>query len=218
MLIRLLLLSVVLILTFPTPFSLGMDPVERLFENARQNELLRHYFRNMLLETPTRPFDWRWPRRSSVALEDRIDGFIDRFSRKVVGGIWNISNTLDQLKEERRAFLMARSRESRVEALENLLRLFDVLSDQAGKLHRELSFPLVRLDSKPDFEPKISSEWLKSGFEKEVGSVEKEFRQAVKKVEAYFFTPLHTVQLGDLGSGNMLFHLHRIKKLAEDHQ
>ena len=89
------------------------------------------------------------------------------------------------------------------------------IHDDAGVLHRMISYVFAGLKNKGDVEIDTGLEAKKIGFKKERLYLQKEIVKAEQRIRNYFFEPNHIIHLEELKGENMLIQLYRIRQITQ---
>jgi hypothetical protein len=193
------------------------DLEEDALQMLRQNPTLRGYFSRQALDSHSSVdrFGQRQFRGSPDELERHTDRLIEHFHRRLVSNLEDLDSRFQDAQQARSDWLSAPQGAAERRLLWSRSRsALDEVAGRARDLRRLLSFPLVSLDSRDDFDPDIPPESAASGFEAEFAFLEEELARAVEEIEGYFLVPTHTVTVHDLQSPNMMIHLHRVREMA----
>jgi hypothetical protein len=197
--------------------SVHLLPLDEV-NTTRQNPILREYFRERVTANTIVLPSWnRRPRPafSTPLVERRIDYLIAEFLKKLKENRILLRTHLEDYLTERQLLANAENYSQWNAGLTSLESSLKKIEDLSKRLRKDLSFPLVALKSKSDFEAKLTEVSLGSVFEVETSFLKREITLADSKISEYFFTPKNTISVQALSSDTMMSHLHKVQKMAQ---
>lgn len=197
------------------PAAWAQDPEEESedFESpARQNPILREYFRKQYLNiTPEREERFTPP----IFLERYVDRQIDHFLKGVEERLADIRSLLGEVEQVREEFVAAEGAVDNRAAQQRFRNSIRQLESQADDLRKHLAFMFPGLDDRTSFRPSLERNSLKSGFQKEIVYIREQLDRAEDEIRDYLFHSTNTVRLEALKEEGMLILLYRAKEMAK---
>jgi hypothetical protein len=194
-----------------TPPTIGIAEEEETLPPARQNALLRQFFRRQYLRLRS---DSTELNRSF--LEAYVDRQIDHFLQYIERRLEQLRQSVRKSEEMRKQW----SRENPDPAARGRQKmLFErslkELEDEAGALHGMLAMVLSSLDTKQSLRRQIDPLSRASFFEKEMLYIETQVTAADRRIRDYLFRATSTVAVESLSCDNMMVLLHKAKEMAK---
>lgn len=186
--------------------------------SARQNPILREFFRKRYLGLMHDPFGRGGPRvPNPYFVERHVDSQIDRFLEDVDHRLVRIESQIRTIDDLRRILYGERSNSSHDagEARKNWREQLKAFREDADDLRKLLKSIFVDLKDSDRFEPRLSSAaHPEERFLPEIRFLKKEVESASREIRDYLFLTTHTVTVENLQGENMLIHLFHIREMA----
>lgn len=211
--------ALLLTLGLPLAAQEKSDEEDEFRHPARQNPILREYFREQYLDMKQfGPYgsSRRQPRElpSDTFMDRFIDKRIDHFIQDLEKRMEAIQEEIESVRQSGLALKQASARNAQLRRA--LKKQLGSLSDDLGSLHKTLAILLVKLKSKADFEQEVDAGPENAGFCKEIEYISGQYSQAAKQIADYFLKPSFTVSMHQLQGENLLIQLHRANKMARE--
>lgn len=189
---------------------------------ARQNLLLRDYFRQLALGVVPGTVEFHAPNYSpgkdpylASRLESRVDwligDFLVRLNRKM-GALKTHFDDMVKMQEQLAAPSAAFESQGQRTRWKRSLRSVE---DEADDLRNMLSFILVELHAKTDFKPQVRSRKDHVGFREELEFMSKQIAKAEQGIQDLFLAPTYEVDIRDITGENVMINLYRVRKMSE---
>jgi len=180
------------------------EEVEEPVPPARQNFLLRAYFRKQYLQMRTDRFDL-----NESFMERYIDRQIDHFVEVLEELVERLKGRLELAEAEHTNW--SGSRDTRNGHV-RFSRALKELGDTAGDIRGKLSHVFFQLDSKERLPIEIAAQ---SSYQNEMSYLRTQVEEAVSRIRAYMFDSTYTVPVQNLKKENMLIRLYWAEKTAD---
>ena len=182
--------------------------------SARQNPILREYFRRQARELGI-PSRGRFSRNSRF-IEGMIDRRIDHFMEKLQEKIRLLKSNIAEV-QRLNSLLVSTKSPTEIETLHQPWHTaLDGLEDEAKDLRNMLSYLFPQLRNRNKFKPQIDSDARKNGLTQEIRFLKSQVETAEKRITEYFLQAGTTIKLTDLKSENMLICLNRVRLMARE--
>jgi len=170
---------------------------------ARQNDILRAYFRNQYVSLRTERYDL-----NESFMERYIDRQIDAFLEDVDSRLKGLNSSLDQAEKVYRKLAECADPDVERELAEDL----EEVDDAAGGLRGRLANIFLQLDGKEKLPIEINAS---DGFGEEMTFLKNQIHEAEKRIRDYLFQTTNTIPYQNLKGENMIIRLHWAEKTAE---
>lgn len=190
--------------------TIGKRQINRETAKARQNPILRDYFRTRIVEMRGVS---AWPK------ERFIDHFVDLH---IDNYVLDLLEKLDLLKANSGRLDQAGGELQRTNSSDGLasprmryVRALEEIETAAEEARKMLGRVFTKLASREAFEPQITADGRQSAYENERQYLSDQIQKAERKITQYLFGSTNVVQLQDLQGETMLIHLYRIEEMAK---
>ena len=190
---------------------LGQVPEEQF--PARQNPILREYFRKQFYEA--RVLHNRRIPSTPTFLEHFVDRQIDYYLRKLREKLDSMSLHFGQLEGAAQGLHIGSTEQSRSQARKLWRKSLEQIHDDSGALRSMIGYVFTELKSKDSFKAQIRPDAIDSGFAEDRLYLGEQISEAEHRIRGYFFKSEHTIQLEELKGENMLIHLHRVREMSK---
>jgi len=180
---------------------------------ARQNLILRQYFRTRFSEAYISQS--HVTSSPSVFIENFIDRQIDNYITELDKRLNGIKFQSASLEVAAKELIFGEEGPNYLQFREMWKESMERIHDDAGVLHRMISYVFAGLKNKGDVEIDTGLEAKKIGFKKERLYLQKEIVKAEQRIRNYFFEPNHIIHLEELKGENMLIQLYRIRQITQ---
>lgn len=193
------------------PPTIEVDEEKEKLPAARQNALLRQFFKRQYLRLRRKSHDL-----NTFFLDAYVDRQIDRFLQDIQRKLEELHRSLRHSAEMREQW----SRESPGPAARGRQRsLFEralkELEDRTGDLHGMLALVLPSLKSKQALPRSMDPCSPANFYEEEMRFIEAQVTEADLRIRDYLFDATNTVRVENLRCDNMMIRLHRAKEMAK---
>lgn len=183
---------------------------------ARNNLILRRFFQMQILGIDR--YDLLFSRgfrdlrrrdddlRLSPFMERLVDTRIDRYVEDVKKKLGEIEEQIAVLRDR----ACARDRIDAKEAK----RRFKTLAGKLSGLRKSLATVFSDLETRDDYDPKISDRSKEPLFRDEIDFIEDQYQRASRRILDYLIEPTFTIDVASLKGDSMLTYLRRAEKMA----
>ena len=198
-------------ITLASALILGQGPEEPF--PARQNPVLRQYFRKQFYETRVLPAH-RLP-STSIFFKHIVDRQIDDYLRKLREKLDSMSLHFAHLEGAVQELRPGSTEQNRSQVRELWRKSLEQIHDDAGALRSMIGYVFTELKNKDSFKAHIRPDAIDSGFEEERLYLGEQISKAEHRIRGYFFKSENTIQVEELKGENMLIHLHRVREMSK---
>ncbi len=190
------------------------------FELARENPLLRDHFLQQQLRWMSMP-DAAYAREyypgNAAFLEERVDWMIDDFLTELSSKLGRLKTHFKEVQRARTQLLALASDEpeKKRKARLNWKKSLKKVADRAEDLRDMLSYILLDLHRKSNFQARVEADPSNVGFRREIEFIEDQILKTEKRIREYFFLSTHRIHVHDLQGENMLIYLYRVRKMSK---
>jgi hypothetical protein len=174
---------------------------------ARQNTILRGYFRSQYMNLRSERYDL-----NETFMEKYVDRQIDVFLADIDSRLEELRDWLDRAEEAHATMLHSEDENQKQQARKRLERALKEVDKSAGGLKSKLLNVFLRLDSKEDLPIEIG--W-KADFREEMVFLREQVETAEMRIRDYLFRATNTVPYLDLKGENMMIRLYWAEKTAD---
>ncbi len=174
---------------------------------ARQNAILRAYFREQYLNLRTERYDL-----NETFMERYVDRQIDSFLEDIDSRLKALRYSLEEVERAYNELSRATNSGTKREDLTRLATLLKEIDNNAGGLRGKLLNVFIQLDGKENLPIKITSA---DDYRKEMKFLREQVDEAEKRIREYLFQNRSTVPYQDLKRENMIIRLYWAEKTAE---
>ncbi|MEE8161351.1 MAG: hypothetical protein V3T61_06915 [Acidobacteriota bacterium] len=190
---------------------LGQGPEEPF--PARQNPILRQYFRKQFYET--RVLHNRRIPSTPTFVEHFVDRQIDYYLRKLREKLDSMSFHFAHLEGAVQGLRPGLTEQNRSQARELWRKSLEQIHDDSGALRSMISYVFTELKNKDSGKAHIRPDAIDSGFQEERVYLGEQISEAEHRIRGYFFKSKNTIQVEELKGENMLIHLHRVREVSK---
>jgi hypothetical protein len=188
------------------------NPEEEVVHHGRQIEILRDYFRK------------QYPRTEGIFqpndrfVESFVDRQIDHFLKEVEGRIKQLRSDLETAQKLRGRLIEnmedSDHQDLLIQTKTDFKAVVKSLQNTADDLGDQLGVVFLFMDSKEEFDHKVTSASVDGFFEGELDYLKLQVEAAERLIQDFFFRRTNTVEYEDLMAQNMLVRLYWIEQMA----